>query len=70
MNDLLWRDISTAPKDGTAIIAYLPDEYYEVDIVHWDTDGKGGLAWCRARCVDGLSAGDPTHWMPLPPAPC
>lgn len=64
-----WQPIDTAPMDGTAILAYIPDADDPVDIVAYKSDGASGLAWCHARCVDGLEAGHPTHWMPLPVGP-
>lgn len=58
-----WRDISTAPKDGTRIMvwnsfagvyssAYLNGE--------WPLYGWGN---------EGVWYPRPTHWMPLPDAP-
>jgi hypothetical protein len=64
-----WQPIETAPKDGTAIIAFIPGTYNKVDIVAFGSDGNSGEAWCHARCVDGLNAGNPSHWMPLPEPP-
>lgn len=64
-----WQPIETAPRDGTDVLAYIPDAYNKIDIVSWQSDGAGGKAWCRARCVDGLEAGQPTRWMPLPAPP-
>lgn len=64
-----WQDISTAPKDGTKILAYLIDnaehrksfpenERNGIDIIVWTNHNKGG--WISNRF------GTPTHWMPLP----
>ena len=58
-----WQPISTAPKDGTRILAhwlYHGDFAYEV--VAWDEDSKEWFAMSF-----GLQP--PTHWMPLPEAP-
>ena len=59
-----WRPIETAPKDGTAILAKLPDSEipYSVRFV----DGCWLITW------DGqpLSWYDwPTHWIPLSQEP-
>ncbi|PRD42062.1 hypothetical protein C5748_18060 [Phyllobacterium phragmitis] len=65
------QPIETAPRDGTQILAYAKgsfssgEHYYAV------------AQWAQAdpdfpRTVDGwflTFAIQPTHWMPLPPAP-
>lgn len=55
-----WRDISTAPKDGTEILALYDDDFRQV--VTWDAMMDGWLV-CENFYIE------PTHWMPLPPAP-
>lgn len=70
----MWQDISTAPKDGTIILACgmtqpiwqpprgeprKPEPFMET--IHW----AGGF-W-QAGWVGTIPA--PTHWMPLPPPP-
>lgn len=59
-----WRPMDSAPRDGTAILAKLPDsDLYAV------VRFKGGvwrIAW------DGWIVCDqdtPTHWQPLPEGP-
>ena len=69
-----WLPIDSAPKDGTAVIAFIPKPDTpgdEIDIVEWRClcDGTGEYGWCHARCADGLGAGNPSHWMPLPEPP-
>lgn len=64
-----WRDIETAPKDGTEIIIFIPEAYDPVDIASWYLNEFHGNHWMRARCVDEGNAGNPTHWMPLPEHP-
>ena len=60
-----WRLISTAPKDGTVVLAIIAGYDFAVSarwhIKHgnWYT----GVRWSRARNYT------PTHWMPLPAAP-
>ena len=58
--ELEWQDISTAPRDGTAILAYDP-KWQSAHVVAWSknySEWKGGANRCR-----------PTHWLPLPPPP-
>lgn len=58
-----WQDIETAPLDGSLFLAYVSDE--------------DGSFMMTAYCMDDgyviPIAGDgnfePTHWLPLPPAP-
>ena len=71
-----WRDIATAPKDGTEILAY---EAGDFSIVKWARVNRS-MGW---QCMgDGCSAVEymddfgtgylqayPSHWMPLPEAP-
>ena len=60
-----WRDISTAPKDGTRVLikadCYLVAGFGQV----FGTDKVGWLivndVWCPDEFV--------THWMPLPNPP-
>jgi hypothetical protein len=60
-----WEDISTAPKDGSEIIAYSQDVSGTtglnpfVSLCAWHPDA--GFCTCELREV--------THWMPLPPPP-
>lgn len=65
-----WRDAAkdAAPKDGTRILVRNDRGTFTVE---WDEDCIDGW-WV---CPDGkhddrpLRGGEPTHWMPLPPAP-
>ncbi|MNK60132.1 hypothetical protein D3C87_792600 [compost metagenome] len=61
-----WKTIDSAPKDGTGILGY------------WNT---GELHDCNFRAVkfhrgawwetnEDYRTSQPTHWMPLPAAPC
>ena len=63
-----WRDIATAPRDGTGFLVNCPHVEDGVSMMMWDAnlfmmvslfDGK---PW-----VSGLER--PTHWQPLPPPP-
>lgn len=70
-----WRQIETAPKDGTSVLLW--EKYSDSPVVgfyhsrrekwfadteHYDTDGN-------ACVIDKLSQDLITHWMPLPAAP-
>ena len=62
-----WLPIDTAPKDGTPVLVCGPDINGSVymDACAWP---KGWtVKWPVAYM--GYAAGEPTHWMPLPPPP-
>lgn len=56
-----WRDISTAPKDGTEVLVCLGEITCVATWNLWD----GEEAW---RDHYGFHF-SPTHWMPLPAPP-
>lgn len=65
-----WREMESAPKDGTAIFAYTPDRSgyvasQQFDIIHWS--GWGGGVW------ENVSGYKPTctftRWQSLPAPP-
>lgn len=71
-----WQPIETAPRDGTEILGFRPDQ--GVFIFRWaetsDFDSTDpGEEWSEDWWHDlwGWMEGDlqPTHWMPLPPPP-
>ena len=62
-----WQSIETAPKDGTHILAFIPER--ELDLIYV-------VKWLSGRAnhweeADGeqFAIYDPTHWMPLPEPP-
>jgi len=57
-----WQDISTAPKDGTEIIVYVPRRLGPLVAV---ASNPTGVQWW-ARNMGDLR---PAYWMPLPPPP-
>lgn len=70
---MVWEPIETAPRDGSPILLYVvkvADEYtravgqYDgwrnIDVGYWEL---GLNDWHTVH------SGEPTHWMPLPPAP-
>lgn len=56
-----WHLIDTAPKDGTGILAKLPDSDMPHTVKFWH--GVWVLAWDHSALV-GWDA--PTHWTPIP----
>lgn len=69
-----WLPIETAPKDGTKVLLHVvtpPGDSYATMVglpEGWESTEAG--FWCvdRGEWTTG-TAGDPTHWMPLPPPP-
>lgn len=70
--DREWRDISTAPKDGTEIIIAGRDW---VSCASWGETKYHGSGWldaCDLAHYDSYTArplSGVTHWAPLPPPP-
>lgn len=64
-----WRPIDTAPKDGTAILAWFTGEYPEPVVVQYYVKSLD-FPWGAISSLDGEYHRDYiTHWMPLPPPP-
>lgn len=66
-----WQPIETAPKDGTYILLGGCKHGPAVRIGYW---GPGRYDHRRREYERGWADGpaygfNPTHWMPLPPAP-
>ena len=66
-----WRDISTAPKDGTAILVCRADDLEPWhDIWDYDDDTPGAASGHVWHGGEGwYTQGAATHWMPLPEPP-
>lgn len=68
-----WQPIETAPKDGTAILAFMPDaaeQFRIMPIEMLDFNDGDGPQWWQADVDDGYPLEvTPTHWMPLPQPP-
>ena len=65
-----WQPIETAPKDGTPILAYMPDadgEPYQIYVVRMM--GKIGDEWWQEAGGEQWATYKPTHWMPRPELP-
>jgi hypothetical protein len=70
-----WQPIETAPKDGTSMLLF----YKSVGVVYGDFDHIGTCDWWITFSEPGKTTDwiqwylateeDPTHWMPIPPAP-
>ena len=73
-----WRDISTAPKDGTWVLVGFPSaggEQFIQSVARWrdDIDDPGFPAWFDGSVgnwgMEYYLALKPSHWQPLPPPP-
>lgn len=75
-----WRPISTAPKNGWPILLFYPNMYLPgaSDFAYKKTWGMSVGSWVTNDdypstdgwySLDGDTNGEPSHWMPLPPAP-
>lgn len=67
-----WRDMASAPKDGTAFWAFekhanFPPSYYEARFVCVTPHMGAPTLRCHNRSANRWS--EPTHWRPLPAAP-
>lgn len=59
-----WQPLETAPKDGRAILGFIPGWFAICGT--WFQDGQ----WWMAAGQDGrMGCPPPTHWMPLPEPP-
>ena len=60
-----WRDMHTAPKDGTVVLLYFRPGFIR-------TGAWAGVrlpGWRDSGGYGGKFIGKPTHWMPLPAGP-
>lgn len=65
-----WQPIETAPKNGTWILLAAKDDREEnlaVQSGFWSIIYDGWRDFKNDNCAIG--GFEPTHWMPLPPAP-
>ena len=65
-----WLPIETAPRDGTPILIFEPDEDCKpetgMDVIWWEGSREEGC-WLFGNCDEYMRPF--THWMPLPPPP-
>jgi Protein of unknown function (DUF551) len=75
---MTWQPIDTAPKDGSRVLLWVPDEAgssYTTQIGTWTfySATSDDFLWVYDGHSDGLRrycmAHPPTHWMPLPEPP-
>lgn len=65
-----WRDISTAPRDGTLVLVYRPNAPREgrapIITDYYKQSSVGGVeGWQKSN----MQFYPPTHWQPLPTPP-
>jgi len=68
-----WRDMDSAPKDGTPILV---DDGYRIEVADWGetsvwSDRQSGkmMDWCVGECdgdYNSRATIEPKRWMPLP----
>ena len=61
-----WQPIETAPKDGTKVLLYKPDDEF------WCSSIATARWWAKESewlCTGSAYFPAPTHWQPLPPEP-
>jgi len=66
-----WREIETAPRDGTWFLTYTPNYYgVRVSQAHISAHHDDWLSHIDTRNGGSWKGGvRPTHWMPLPAPP-
>lgn len=62
-----WFPIDSAPKDGSLVLLFVPDEEPQF-IAGGFMSGPNGRGW-TCPVVDGVFYAKPTHWVPLPAPP-
>lgn len=58
-----WQPIETAPKDGTVVLARIPDQDVQQAVMWSAKENCWVIQWDHWK-LRGLDA--PTHWMHLP----
>jgi hypothetical protein len=66
-----WQPIETAPRDGTNMDVWCPEDTeeggYRVADAYWSTPLQ---KWQKVGAANGVTwAHEPTRWMPLPEPP-
>ncbi len=60
-----WQPIETAPRDGTEVLTF---GKHGTSVLFWDDEYAAEKCW-REKSAWLALRDEPTHWMPLPPAP-
>ena len=61
----MWRKVESAPKDGTRVLGYDPEDEGYISVMQYISRWDEG--WVSAD-YDAVHF-NPTHWMPLPSNP-
>ena len=75
MCECQWKNIESAPRDGTKILVYTVQgdvelsEFYEFWYDRYEEVESGLYRKIREKSYEGWNSNPPTHWMPLPPPP-
>jgi len=64
-----WRPIESAPKDGTAIQLWWPQQYHCPLTGHWADKWNPLIGWKVTGWNHDKYQTEPTHWQPLPSPP-
>ncbi len=65
-----WKQIETAPKDGTWVLGFRPTSFREDQIDTWQFVHRSCDPPIWINSADSNDEDEqPTHWMPLPPRP-
>jgi hypothetical protein len=68
--ELPWRDMSTAPKDGTHLLVKLPGETMPPTVAHWfqpvPGPDAGDAGWYLSVQQFAGPAIEPVGWLPIP----
>lgn len=67
-----WNPIETAPKDGTEIWLFCPDDHPQQVQGYYSSEPEENIRYWRPTEMlvsDVVGEIYPTHWMPLPEPP-
>lgn len=66
-----WQPIETAPKDGTDVWLFIPDDEPNQAVGYFDVSDDEYQFWSYRESLvnEVFGSANPTYWMPLPPPP-